>query len=304
MKSSSKRLIASVAALQILLYHCWIPVFPYGTAVGSAERFLVASTYSGVDMFFFISAYSLVSRPVDDYGAFLKNRALKLLPLFAIALLAGQFLWFIPSIMVLYLVLPPLYKRLRTRPRSSFFLLLIAWAGIVYLVLGVLRPAQDLGIFLFRIPSMILGAYAVKFRDKFSTATAVVVGTQLLVLGMVLVYHYGYINRISYPFRSMFYLTGIPVMLGTVLILDAIARNRRIGLADWFGSITLELYFTQMVLGTLLINLFFRITGSRILTNIAVMAIIIAAAEVIKICGNKITNLIQRRWSMNDSQKT
>lgn len=76
MTSTSKKLIASVAALQILLYHCWIPVFRYGTVFGDAERFLIASTYSGVDTFFFISAFSLVSRPVEDYWGSIKNKVL------------------------------------------------------------------------------------------------------------------------------------------------------------------------------------------------------------------------------------
>lgn len=294
MSSNSKKLIASFAALQILLYHCWIPVFRYGTLFGSAERFLIASTYSGVDLFFFISAFSLVSRPVENYWSFIKSRAIKLLPLFFIALIAGKFLWFIPSIMIMYLVLPPLHKLCRKRPSLSFFLLILGWAGIVYLILGVLRPAQDLGIFLFRIPSIILGAYAVKYKEKLSSRQALITGIALLVVGYVLVYRFGYIDRLNVPFRSTFYLTGIPVMLGTVLLLDLLAADHSSRIIDYFGSMTLELYFSQMVFGTLLVSSFFRVTGSKIATNVIVMVIVIAAAAVIKFINDRFTRLFPR----------
>ena len=282
MNKDSKRLIAAVAAVQILLYHCWIPVFRYGTAAGSIERFLVAATYPAVDIYFFISAFTLASRPVDDYPGFIKNRALKMLPLFFIALIAGRFMWFIPSIMVLYLVMPPLQKICGKRPLLSFLLLMTGWAALVYLVLGVIRPPFDMGIFLFRIPSMILGAYAVRFRDKLTARSASIAGILLLAAGILLIYRFGYTDRLNVPFKGMFYLTGIPVMLGTVLLLDRLAENGIPRFMERLGSMTLELYFSQMVLGTVLVSLLFRITQSRLLVNAVSMAAIIAAAAVVK----------------------
>lgn len=287
----SKKAIASVAALQILLYHCWIPIFRYETFWGSAERFLLAATYSGVDVFFFISAFSLVSHPVEDYWKFIRNRTLKLLPLFLIALLAGQFLWFIPSIMVMYLLLPPLYRVCRKRPLLSFFLLFAGWALLVYVVLGIIRPPQDFGIFLFRIPGIILGAYAAKCWDKLSLKRALISGIVLLAIGLILVYNFGYINKLNTPFRGMFYLMGIPIMLGTVLIVDKIASKYRSNIIARFGSMTLELYFSQMVLGTALVNLFFPLTRSKIATNIAAISAIIIAAVII----NKINDVLTGR---------
>lgn len=290
MNTNSKKAIASVAALQILLYHCWIPVFGYGTALGNIERFLVAATYSGVDAFFFISAFSLVSRPVEDYPAFIKNRAIKLLPLFFIALLLGQFLWFIPSIMLMYLVLPPLYKICSGRPYTSFILLISGWIGIVYLILGVIQPAQDFGIFLFRIPSILLGAYAVKIMPRIKKSIVPVAGILLLAVGTLLIYRYGYLHKLNTPFRGTFYLFGIPAMLGTVLLIDLAASNHNSRLISRFGSMTLELYFSQMVLGTPLVSFFFGLTGSRILTNIASLTVIIITSLII----NKIYILVKK----------
>lgn len=288
MSRDSKKLIAAVAALQIILYHCWIPVFRYGTAAGNIERFLVAATYPAVDVYFFISAYTLASRPVEDYAAFIKNRAIKMFPLFFAALIAGRFMWFIPSIMALYLVMPPLQKICRKRPLLSLFLLMTIWAVTVYAVLGFLRPPFDIGIFLFRIPSMILGAYAVKLKGKLTRRRALIAGILLMAAGTALIWRFGYVSRLNQPFKGIFYLTGIPVVLGMVLILDQLARNGIPRFIERFGSMTLELYFSQMVLGTLLVNMLFRITDSRLMINALSITAIIAASAIVKKLNDKL----------------
>lgn len=282
MNRDSKKLIAAAAALQILLYHCWIPVFRYGTTAGSIERFLVAATYPAVDMYFFISAYSLVSRPVDDYRSFIKNRAVKLLPMFFIALIAGSFMWFIPTIMAMYLIIPPLQKIFRGKTVLASFLLITVWIAAVYVVLGVVQPDSDLGIVLFRIPGMMLGAWTAKSGKKLTPRQAVLSGTLLIAAGMLLIYRFGYINRLNVPFRNVFYLTGIPVMLGTMILLDLIAEKGIPAFIERFGSMTLELYFSQMVFGTLLIDLLFRVTDSRILINLMTIAALITVSAIIK----------------------
>lgn len=282
MNSSSKKAIAAVAALLILLYHCWIPVFSSGTFFGSLERFLIASTYFGVDIFFFISAFSLVSSPVADYRSFILNRALKLLPLFFIALIADMFLWFIPAIMVMYLLLPPLHRVCRKRPVLSFFLLFIGWAVTVYLILGVIRPAWDIGLFLFRIPSIILGAYAVNYKDKLSRRASLISGFLLLAAGSILIYRFGYLNRLNVPFRGTFYLLGIPVAFGEILILYALSGNHSSRLIERFGSMTLELYFSQMVFGAFLVRFFAGLTENRLAANVLTLSSVIISAYVLK----------------------
>lgn len=249
--------------------------------MGMIERFLIAATYSGVDLFFFISAFSLVSRPVEDYPRFIANRAIKLLPLFAIALLFGRFLWFIPAIMIMYLLLPPLYGICRRKPRLSFFVLMFCWAGTVYLVMGVIKPSFDIEIFLFRIPSIILGAYAVKYKERLNARKSLTAGILLLVTGIVLVYRYGYLQRLNIPFDGTFYLMGIPLMLGTVFLVDLLSSKWNSGIINRFGRMTLELYFSQMVLGTFFVNLFYGFTGSRIATNVLVFASVTAVATII-----------------------
>ena len=289
--TKTKKYIAAIAALQILLYHIWIPVFKYGSAIGNLERFLISSTYSGVDIFFFLSAYTLANRPVEDYVGFIKNRALKIMPLFLVALAFGKFIWFLPSIMIMYLVFPPVYRLCKKRPAVSLPLLMIAWGIITYVILGVLKPSQDYGIFLFRIPSIILGAYAgalLETKDEKQSVLIPILGAAMLALGTVLVYKYGYINKVNEPFRGTFYLFGIPTMLGTVLLVDYFAgKIKRINAIEWFGSITLELYFTQMVIGTVVIDRMYKLLGNRLAVNVVVLAIIITIAWMInRICSN------------------
>lgn len=282
MSSKTKRWIAAFAAMQILLYHCWLPVFGSGTVPGKIERFLIASTYPAVDVFFIISAFALVSRPVDDYLGFIGNRALKLLPLFTIACFAGQYLWFVPSIMTMYLVLPPLEKICKRTPFLSFTLLMAGWMGITYLILGVIRPERDAGIFLFRIPGMILGAYAAGFKSRINIRRALVTGIILFVTGMVLVYRFGYFNRLNVPFRGTFYLLGIPVAFGEILILYALSGNHSSRLIERFGSMTLELYFSQMVFGAFLVRFFAGLTENRLAANVLTLSSVIISAYVLK----------------------
>lgn len=279
----SKKYAMAVAALQIMVFHLWIPVLPYSSAAGQVERFLIAATFMGVDIFFFVSAYSLTMRPVENYAEFIKNRAFKLLPLFIIAYIAGHFLWFIPSLMVMYIVFPPLAKVCRKRPKLSFPIVILSWAVLTWFILTFIDKEQRLGIFLFRIPSIILGAYAAEFDGKLSAKTKIISGVILTAIGVMAIIEFGYMDKLSVPFRDVFYLSGIPMMIGILLLADFAAEHTHIKALEYFGSISLELYFTQVVLGTVLVNLFFGLTDSRIVTNLITFAITIFVSSLINL---------------------
>lgn len=274
MTKVSKKNLAAIAGILILLYHCWIPLFSFGTTAGTIERFILTSSYFGVDIFFFISAYSLAKKPVTDYWRFILNRAVRILPLFFIALLLKKFLWFIPAIMIMYLVFPLAYRACIKKPNLSFFLLIAIWAGITYLVLGALRPEKDFGIFLFRIPIIILGAYAPSMEGILTNKLRVIIGTVLLILGTAALYQWGFLNRLNVPFKGTFYLIGIPSTIAVVLLVNAASTHVHSTVLEMIGDMTLELYFTQMVLGTFLTNTFFRLFQSRVLTNISTLLIV------------------------------
>lgn len=348
----------AIATLMILVFHVWIPVFSYGSLAGNIERFLISSSYVGVDIFFFVSAYSLSSRPVEilsrkdessdrglgngngrsyqNYKKFIVNRALKLLPLFVIAWAFGHFMWFIPSLMIVYLIFPPLYKLCEKKPMISLVLLLIGWAVLTWLIMAVIKPHEDIGIFLFRIPIIIIGAYAAKvnmhasdlkidsndypakmnIRASDDSKQAIVnfaIGILTLAVGVFLTYKFGYIDRLDFPFKGAFYLVGIPVTIGLALIVSFVSRRTiseaksyeaanssgavsranenvtRTLVRNAFANASLETYFMQMVIGSKLVGTVFGITGSKLLTNFIVMAIIILLAILLSKIYPKIT---------------
>lgn len=73
----NKKFLQVIAAFQILFFHLWAPL-----TSTQIEQFILKTAYVGVDMFFFLSAYSLAGREID-YVPFLKDRVLKLYAKFA-----------------------------------------------------------------------------------------------------------------------------------------------------------------------------------------------------------------------------
>ena len=127
----NKKFLQVIAAFQILFFHLWAPL-----TSTQIEQFILKTAYVGVDMFFFLSAYSLAGREID-YVPFLKDRVLKLYAKFAFFTLimalfsksfgvirvvksltlieffqkgGGAFLWFIPAILIFYAVYPLFLK--------------------------------------------------------------------------------------------------------------------------------------------------------------------------------------------------
>ena len=381
MTKENKKYLMTIATLMILIFHVWIPVFSYGSFAGDVERFLISSSYIGVDIFFFVSAYSLSSRPVwifsiennrsgfQNYINFIINRAIKLIPLFLIAWAFGHFMWFIPSLMIVYLVFPPVYRLCEKKPWLSLAMLFIGWAGLVWLIMGAIKPHDDIGIFLFRIPIVILGAYAAKFDTifdaKFGAESSVelsaefdakfdaksgaefgaesgvelgaksgaessdghivyieeskvriqrimklLIGISLLAIGIFLTYGFGYIDKLNFPFKGAFYLVGIPVTVGLSVLISLVGRkNAAKGLAGGDASTSferfikkpifalanasLETYFMQMILGSTLVGTVFSLTGSKPLTNILVMAVIILLAILLSKIYPKIVKFLK-----------
>ena len=128
----NKKTIMTFSALFIVIFHMWINV-----TNSPIEMYLRQICVIGVDLFFFLSAYSIGKRKNIEYKKFIIDRFLKIYLKFIIfACIAafylkwdiskfikvilgielfnkggGSFLWFIPGIMLVYLTLP-LYKKI------------------------------------------------------------------------------------------------------------------------------------------------------------------------------------------------
>lgn len=282
----NKRFLQFIAALQILIFHLWMPVTT--TAI---EQFLIKTGYIGVDMFFFLSAYSLADRKLS-YGSFFKERIVVLYVKFAffVGLMAvvssafgiqriwksltfmefferggGAFLWFLPAILLFYL-LYPLFLKWDCRWKVP--IILFIWlAGSVLLEKGFSYTA--IFIFTNRIP-VIMAGYVLRKKSLPRWLAGI-----LLPAGIILLYFWGFYRKLHVPVRDMFYVLVIPVVIA-LAILSTYVKKRRIW--DVLGSVTLELYALQMILGSKIVFAFYSHIQNPFLINVAVFVVIFLLA--------------------------
>lgn len=295
---TNKKSIMAVSALWILIFHLWVFVSNGNTI----EMFIKSLGYVGVDMFFFVSAYSLGKREVTKYGQFLWSRFqavyLKFI-LFAIVACiyanwsierllkvivgyefikkgGGAFLWFLPAIMIYYIIVP-LYQRIDKKyPLFTAIITLGVWFGVGFILY------KPLMIFWNRIPVLMLGYYMARadiWGKCFDKAwVRLVVGVILTVIGCLLANQFAYKHRLQTPFTDMFYVTVIILALGLVLLASMIPECF---IVRWIGSATLEIYAIQMIFGYKLMNRIIKLTKNKWLINISTLIIVVAIAVVV-----------------------
>lgn len=176
----NKKTIMAFSAMQIMIFHLWVYIF----MGNELEIFLRQTAFVGVDIFFFLSAFSLGSREITGYTSFMAGRFkavyLKFLIFAVVAYIykgwslgyffqvitgidlikkgGGAFLWFLPAIMVFYAIFP-LIQRCDRKNRIVTFLTMIGIWLVVGLVLTVQKKCGHIFIFWNRIPIFMLGYY-------------------------------------------------------------------------------------------------------------------------------------------------
>lgn len=296
----NKKTIMAFSALQILIFHLWVTLFP-GNEI---EDFLKQTSYVGVDIFFFLSAYSLTGRKVEKYFTFIFSRFRAVYVKFILfALIAfwyagwklsylgkvitmgdlfqkggGAFLWFLPAIMLFYAVFPLLQ---RCEQRYRYVTLLIAfviWAGVA--AFATYYKIKPMFIYWNRIPVFLSGFYLGTSR-AFKKLLAdnrnkLLMGSVCVIGGGILLYFFGYRPKLQVPFCDMFYVAGLPVSLGLVLLISFVPEKP---VMKWIGSSTLEMYAVQMIFGYNFANWVLKATKKPLLTNIcSILFVTISAA--------------------------
>ena len=290
----NKKFLQVIAAFQILFFHLWAPI-----TSTQIEQFVLKTAYVGVDMFFFLSAYSLAGREID-YVPFLKDRVLKLYAKFAFFVLimalfsksfgviravksltfieffqkgGGAFLWFIPAIFILYIIYP-LFLKWNSR-------LKVIWVLLIWLVAGVFSEhvLSYTAVFIFtnRIP-VILAGYLFKTycTENNNLRHSFIV---LIPLGALLLYMYGFKVRLNFPIKDMFYVLAIPSVIGLVMLSSYV---KKCAVTDSLGSITLELYAVQMIFGQRILMWAYNVFNKNaLLTNIFVTGVMLLLAYII-----------------------
>ena len=290
----NKKFLQVIAAFQILFFHLWAPL-----TSTQIEQFILKTAYVGVDMFFFLSAYSLAGREID-YVPFLKDRVLKLYAKFAfftliMALLSksfgviravksltfieffqkggGAFLWFIPAILILYIIYP-LFLKWNSRFK-------VIWVLLIWLTGSVFAEhvLSYTAVFIFtnRIPVILAGYLFKTYCTKNNNLRRSFI--VLIPLGALLLHMYGFKVRLNFPIKDMFYVLAIPTVLGLVTLSSYV---KKYAVTESLGSITLELYAVQMIFGQrILIWAYNVFNKNALLTNIFVTGVMLLLAYII-----------------------
>lgn len=298
----NKKSIMAFAALQILIFHLWINL-----SSSEIENFIKQISYVGVDIFFFLSGYSLYRSDTDNYKQFIGNRFRNVYGKFILfALLAAwinkwnvgyvlkvisgidliqnggkAFLWFLPALMLFYLIVP-LYKKFDAKNRMlAVSILGVVWITVALLFTYVVKTVP-IAIWWNRIPIFFIGYYLAgsQIIDKIADHKAVWLAgfALLLAVDVLLVYRYAYKVKLNQPIEDMFYILVIPLAIGIAYLVSRIKENR---LIRAIGSSSLELYALQMIFGYTWANRILSMTQSILITNIATMLLLITAAIII-----------------------
>ena len=305
----NKKFLQVIAAFQILFFHLWASL-----TSTQIEQFILKTAYVGVDMFFFLSAYSLAGREID-YVPFLKDRVLKLYAKFAFFTLimalfsktfgvirvvksltlieffqkgGGAFLWFIPAILILYIIYP-LFLKWNSRFK-------VIWVLLIWLTGSVFAEhvLSYTAVFIFtnRIPVILAGylfkTYCTGNRDAIMpdnnkmNRTIQILRRSWVVLiaaGVLLLHMYGFKVRLNFPIKDMFYVLAIPSVIGLVMLSSYV---KKYAVTESLGSITLELYAVQMIFGQqILIWAYNVFNKNALLTNIFVTGVMLLLAYII-----------------------
>ena len=316
----NKKFLQVIAAFQILFFHLWAPL-----TSTQIEQFILKTAYVGVDMFFFLSAYSLAGREID-YVPFLKDRVLKLYAKFAFFTLimalfsksfgvirvvksltlieffqkgGGAFLWFIPAILILYIIYP-LFLKWNSRFK-------VIWVLLIWLIAGVFSEHvlsyTTVFIFTNRIPVILAGylfkTYCTGNRDaimpdnnKMNRTIQILRRSWILLipLGVLLLYMYGFKVRLNFPIKDMFYVLAIPTVLGLVTLSSYV---KKYAVTESLGSITLELYAVQMIFGQRILMWAYNVFNKNaLLTNIFVTGVMLLLAYIISYVIKRCERLI------------
>ena len=280
------------------------------------EMFFKLTSGIGVDIFFFLSAYSLAGRDYSDYVGFLRSRFinvyLKYLLLAVIAAVVvgwklklflkvvtgidlfdrggGAFLWFLPAIMILYILFPWFQKADEKNRAITLGVILLVWCSVAF-ACTQFKSAHHIFIFWNRVPVFLLGYYSARLSimEKVfdDTKPRLLLGIVFTVVGYWLIYQFGYHTKLHIPFRDMFYIIYIPASVGLILLVGMVPESKVI---KWIGSSTLEMYGVQMIFGYSFANKVLNATGSKGITNLLTCLYVIIIAVIARTIYDAIKN--------------
>lgn len=267
----TKRLLMGLAAILILVFHFWMPL-----TASPIETNIYRSAYLGVDIFFFVSAYSLSQRKHISWLKFMGNRLLYVYAPFVVMCLmaalykgwtlrklsmalcgvsfflagGGSFLWFAIAIMLVYMVAPGMIKLKEKFGYGAAVIVMIAWLVLVC-ILQFVFSYTTIFILINRIPIMIIGFFYDDLRKILNRRYAIAGIIIGLVVGACIVYNYCGNVRLNKPISDIYYILVIPFTVSLIMLIDFIETKFpfKCRPLDFIGGLTLEIYGMQMIFG-------------------------------------------------------
>lgn len=275
--------LMGLAIIWVIAYH----YFGKGNPVSLGNVFF-AIGHGGVDMFLFLSGLGLVfscwkTNGKIDYLEFLKKRILRIIPTYYIIIIFFGFIlhkpikeiieqllifgfffpmvkissydWYIPSLLVFYLMFPVFYKYFIESPRKVTLLAILS--GLLATLALVFIQKGTVILFFSRIPVFFIGAYfAYKIlkKEQFSKLnTILIMALFVLFLLFELVVTYMY----NSDFLRKTALSHLPFMFiapGLCMLLSGLFEKIQINLFGkrlleilmFLGGISLEIYLIHM----------------------------------------------------------
>jgi len=280
--SKHRSSLMGLSALLIFCFHTTPRLFSGIPFLADAENLWLWQSVVGVDVFFLLSSFGLAylfNRKPFAWGPYLTKRFLRVWPPMMImnivltiacgwdfmrflgnALMLRQLLidptsllWFVPAILLFYLIAPVYYFRILVRSKhpariTAFFILAAAVFGIV-LLMGL---DDSYSIILFRLPVFLLGFRWGKMAadgESFSSKSHLLWSIAAIVA--ILLNHLIRTGRIPADYLSFAFLLNLPIAAALVLwttrfflILPRCfsKENPFLRLLAFYGGISLEFY--------------------------------------------------------------
>ena len=309
----TKQPIMGLAALLIVFFHLF-PLSRSNDTINSVIRYIVMTGYVGVDIFFFMAGYMAYFSKTDDYFQYIKRKFKNVYPIFIVSCIlfiimgklsitkglftvigvdfiingGGSLLWFIPGIMVFYLVIPFYLKLVRKVNNASLFGVSIAVWTITMVLLESVTDNHSINIFLCRLPIILLGLLMAKYEGRWKTNYKLVSALLLLGLGVFFTFKFAYMVKLKFLISDVFYIAVIPYVMGIIMLADVIFAKIKSYFFNSLGKISLELYCFQMIFGSLIFGVVIRYVNSKILAFGIVFTVILMLSYLISIGRKRI----------------
>ncbi|MDU1889271.1 MAG: acyltransferase [Dysgonomonas sp.] len=278
--SKHRTVLMGVAILWIVLYHSGFQCFPFCC---QPMRFIQDSGYGGVDIFLFLSGFGLYysSLKSESKLSFYRKRFFRIFPAYIIIvtlavlighesassylykvttigfwLNEGYFDWYVPSIVVLYLLFPFYIKLFNRKPLITTIFAIILGLIITF-IFGryFLNLGQIILLFLTRIPIFVIGIFIGKLSTEKSFSSSIMkpLSYILMLLGFAGLF---YIKTdpvfTPYLWKGLHWLPFAIIVPGLILLLSSLFKrfyNKYIYKGFTFlGNICFELYLSHMLL--------------------------------------------------------